>query len=105
MDYPKRSSHFAHKFSRLLFKSCAAQDIGHHAVLLLVHIVHTEDAARYQRPVRFGISQLLETLGFSSERQLRQARDKAIAAGWLAGLRTGFGSLRWSLLRFDSGTG
>ncbi|QDT06892.1 hypothetical protein K227x_53150 [Rubripirellula lacrimiformis] len=81
--YPKRSSHWAHKLTRLLFKSCAAQDIGHHAVCLVTHIAHTEDAARYQGPVRFWNSQLMEVLGFNSPKQLTAARDKAIQAGWL----------------------
>lgn len=82
MDYPRRDSFFAHRFCRLVFKSCIAQDIGQHAALLLCHIAHTEDAARYSGPVRFWNSQLQETLGLSPA-ALRKARDKAIAAGWL----------------------
>lgn len=81
--YPKRSSHFAHKVTRLLFKSCAAQDIGRDAVLLIVNIAHTEDAARYCGPVRFWNSQLVETMGFSGANQLNDARRRAIDAGWL----------------------
>lgn len=81
--YPKRTSHFAHKLTRLLFKSCAAQDIGRDACLLVVHIAHTEDAARYCGPVRFWNSQLVETMGFSGNKKLGEARDKAVAAGWL----------------------
>lgn len=81
--YPPRSSHFAHKTTRLLLKSCACQSIGHHAALLVIHICHTEDAARYQGPVRFWNSQLMETLGFTSPKQLADARRKAIESGWL----------------------
>lgn len=87
--YPQRPSHFAHKATRLLFKSCAAQEIGHHAVLLVIHIVHTEDAARYQNAVRFWNSQLMETLGFKSPKQLTEARRRAIDAGWLKYERDG----------------
>ena len=68
-DYPssrKHSGHFSHKYVRLLAKSCAAQDIGHHAVLLCVFIVHTEDAARYSGPVRFWNEQLMNIMGFRS---------------------------------------
>ncbi len=45
MDYPKssRGKFFAHKFVRLMMKSCAAQDMGQNAVLLCVFIAHTED--------------------------------------------------------------
>ncbi len=82
-QYPKRDSHFAHKFVRLLQKSCAAMDIGHAACLLVTYIAHTEDAARYSGPVRFWNEQLMTTLAFNSQKQLRTARDKAIEFGWL----------------------
>jgi hypothetical protein len=81
--YPSREPFYSHKFTRLLFKSCAAQSLGRDAVLLLIHIVHTEDAARYQGPVRFWNSQLNEVLGFNSPKSLNNARDKAVEAGWL----------------------
>lgn len=86
--YPNRQTHHAHKLTRLLFKGCAAQSIGHHAVCLVIHIAHTEDAARYQGPVRFWNSQLMEVLGFKSPKQLNNARDAAIKAGWLVYDRT-----------------
>ncbi len=82
-NYPKRDSHFAHRFVRVLQKSCAAQDIGQHACLLLCYISHTEDAARYSGPVRFWNSQLEQTMGYTSPKQLNNARHKAIEAGWL----------------------
>ena len=83
VTYPKRSPCYAHKLTRLIFKSCASQTIGHQAALLVIHIAHTEDAARYQGPVRFWNSQLSETLGFKSPKQLNSARNAAIEAGWL----------------------
>jgi hypothetical protein len=81
--YLTREKYFAHRLTRLLFKSCAAQSIGQDAVLLIIHIVHTEDAARYQGPVRFWNSQLNEVLGFRSPKSLNNARSKAVNAGWL----------------------
>lgn len=87
--YPtNRKSHYAHRITRVLFKSCAALDIGHHAVHLIIHVAHTEDAARYRGPVRFWNSQLLSTLGLSSPKQLNAARQKAIDAGWLVYARS-----------------
>lgn len=82
--YPAdRPRFFAHRFVRVLHKSCAGQDIGLEACYLLCIIAHTEDAARYSGPVRFWNSQLAETMGFRSPKQLNAARDKAIKAGWL----------------------
>jgi hypothetical protein len=86
MNYPKRESFFAHKFVRLLTKSCAAQDIGLNAFALLCVIVHQEDAARYCGPVRFWNEQLMSTLSLSP-RALRDAREKAIKFGWLTYFR------------------
>ena len=51
--------------------------------MLVIHIAHTEDAARYQGPVRFWNSQLSEVLGFKSPKQLNEARRHAIESGWL----------------------
>ena len=85
-EYPKREPFFAHKFVRLLTKSCAAQDIGLNAFSLLCVIVHQEDSARYCGPVRFWNEQLMSTLSLSP-RALREARDKAIQFGWLVYFR------------------
>jgi hypothetical protein len=82
MNYPKREPFFAHKFVRLLTKSCAAQDIGLNAFALLCVIAHQEDSARYCGPVRFWNEQLMSTLSLSP-RALRDARDKAVQFGWL----------------------
>ncbi len=83
MSYPNREPFYAHKLTRLLFKSCAAQSLGQDAVLLVIHIAHTEDAAKYQGPVRFWNSQLNEVLGFRSPKSLNNARHRAIEGGWL----------------------
>ena len=80
---PKRDPFFAHKLVRLLFKTCATLEIGEQAVLLIIHIAHTEDAIRYSKPVSFWNSQLDSVLGFRSPKQLNAARQRAIDAGWL----------------------
>lgn len=89
MNYPKREPFFAHKFVRLLTKSCAAQDIGLNAFALLCVIVHQEDSARYSGPVRFWNEQLMNVLGFKSPKQLNDCRAKAIKCGWLYYDRSG----------------
>jgi hypothetical protein len=81
--YPKREKFHAMKLTRLLLKSCAAQTIGRDACLLVAYIASTEDAARYQYPVKFWNSQLDNVLGFKSRKQLTDARKAAIDAGWL----------------------
>lgn len=89
MNYPKREPFFAHKFVRLLTKSCAAQDIGLNAFALLCVIAHQEDSARYSGPVRFWNEQLMNVLGFKSPKQLNDCRAKAIQFGWLGYERSG----------------
>ena len=86
VEYPKREPFFAHKFVRMLTKSCAAQDIGLNAFALLCVIAHQEDSARYCGPVRFWNEQLMSTLALSP-RALREARDKAVKFGWLTYFR------------------
>ncbi|MGE0755719.1 MAG: phage replication protein [Pirellulaceae bacterium] len=88
-DYPRREPYYAHRYVRILHKSCAAQDIGQAACYLCCVIVHTEDAARFAGPARFWNSQLMETMGFSSPKQLDTARDRAVARGWLHYSRAG----------------
>lgn len=87
--YPERTRFFAHRFVRVLHKSCAAQDIGPAACYLCCIIAHTEDAGRYAGPARFWRAQLMETLGFKSPKQLCIARQKAIDAGWLVYFQAG----------------
>lgn len=89
MNYPPREQFFAHRFVRLLLKSCAALDIGQPACLLTVFIAHQEDSARYRGPVRFWNQQLMNCMGFKSPKQLVEARQKAIDAGWLHYERAG----------------
>lgn len=81
--YPQRPSHFAHKFTRLIYKTCLAQEIGRDACFMLVMIAHTEDASHYSRPVTFYNKSLMDVCGFNSEKQLINNRNKAIQAGWL----------------------
>ena len=99
-DYPDRSSHHAHRLTRLLFKSAACQDIGVNATLLVIHIAHTEDAVRYQYPVRFWNGQLMSLFGWTSPKQLNDARSRAVAAGWLHYERVGTRSVGryWTLI-------
>lgn len=87
--YPKREQFFAHKFVRLLTKSCAAQDIGLNAFALLCVVAHQEDSARYSGAVRFWNEQLMNVLGFKSPKQLNDCRSKAVEFGWLNYERTG----------------
>ena len=81
--YPRRPSHFAHKFCRILMRCCVAQDIGPDAAYMLTQIVHTEDAAHYRRPIRFFNDQLVAACGFANVKALQRSRDKAVASGWL----------------------
>lgn len=87
--YPAREKFFAHRYVRVLHKSCAAQDIGPAACYLCCIIAHTEDAARYAGPARFWNSQLSETMGFRSPQQLVRERQRAVDAGWLVYERDG----------------
>ena len=81
--YPKRPPYFAQKAIRLLVKTCAAQEIGQAATLLVVTVATTEDAARYRRAVTFYNDQILPLLGLRKWDALEKARKSAIASGWL----------------------
>lgn len=81
--YPKRPSHFAHKFVRRLAKSAAAQEIGPEACWLLTVIAHQEDAVHYRRAVTWYEGQLMPLVGLNCRRTLARVRQKAIDAGWL----------------------
>ena len=81
--YPPRPSHFAHRYTRLLTKTCAAQEIGHVAFVLCVTIVHQEDAKRYKGPVTYFNEQLMPLVGVAKWEALDKARKRAVAAGWL----------------------
>lgn len=81
--YPERPKFFAHRFCRLLIKSCAAQEIGAEGCWLLTVIAHTEDAKHYKGPVTFWNEQLMPLCAFGSRATLTRARNKAIESGWL----------------------
>ena len=80
--YPQRPRFFAQKVTRLLIKTCAAQEMGQAATLLVITVAATEDAARYRRAVTFYNDQLLPLLGLRKWDALDKARKSAIAAGW-----------------------
>ena len=82
-EYPSRSSHFAHRFCRLLAKAAVAQEIGPEACWLLTVIAHQEDAKRYAGPVSFWNEQLMPLCGFTSPGRLIRQRTRAVEAGWL----------------------
>jgi hypothetical protein len=82
--YPKRPPYFAHRFCRLLMKTCAANIIGTDGCYLLCLIAHTEDSRRYKPPgVTFWNEQLVPITGFGSVDKLHRVRAHAVAAGWL----------------------
>lgn len=82
-DYPQRAPYFAHRYCRLLTKTCAAQDIGHIAFVLCVTVAHQEDAKRYRGPVTFFNEQLMPLIGVTKWEALDSARRRAVEAGWL----------------------
>jgi hypothetical protein len=79
----KREAYFANKVIRLLFVSGQNLAIGNHAVQLVVFVAITEDAIRYKEPARFWNEQLYHVLGLRSPKQLSNARNRAMMAGWL----------------------
>lgn len=82
-EYPERDSFFAHEVVRLLSKTCAAQQIGPAATLLVAFVAHTEDAIRYSAPPTFYNDQWLPILGLRKWDSLDRARRAAIESGWL----------------------
>lgn len=83
MDYPKRPQLFALRFTRIVCRSCAAQEISGDGVALLVAVAHVEDSKRYTGAVTFWNDQLLPILGLRSWSALERVRNRCIAAGWL----------------------
>ncbi len=81
--YPKRQAYFAHRYCRLLTKTCAAQEIGHVAFVLCVTVAHQEDAKHYTGAVTFFNEQLMALVGVSKWESLSRARERAVKAGWL----------------------
>ncbi len=81
--YPQREAFFANRYTRLLFKTCAAQTMGLDGVLLCVCIAMVEDSKRYSAPVTFHNDPLLQILGFAKWERLDRARCIARDFGWL----------------------
>lgn len=81
--YPKREAFFAHRYCRLLVKTCAANIIGAEGCWLLTNIALLEDAKRYTGPVSFWNGQLFPLVGLSNEWALHRLRLKCVAARWL----------------------
>ena len=82
-EYPKRPSHYAHRYCRLLAKTCAAQEIGPTAFVLCVTVAMLEDSKRYTAPVTFYNDQLIPLIGVKKWDALDHARRQAAEAGWL----------------------
>lgn len=83
MTYPQRDRFFAQRVTRLLAKTCAAQQIGAEAALLVTFIAATEDAKRYRGPVTFYNEQLMPLIGTRRWHTFDAARRRAVEAGWL----------------------
>ena len=82
-EYPQGRKFFAHRYIRLLTKTCAAQEIGHIAFCLCVTVAHQEDAKRYKGAVTYYNGQLLPLVGVDRWETLDHARARAMDAGWL----------------------
>lgn len=81
--YPKRPKCFGYRVVRMLFKTCAAQDIGIDACWLVASIAMTEDAKHYSGAVTYFNDQLQAILGFRKWERLDQARQAAVKGRWL----------------------
>ena len=75
--YPKREPFFAHRYCRLLAKTCAAQDMGPTATLLCMIVAHQEDSCRYTKPITYHTGQLMMLLGINDPETLRKSRSSA----------------------------
>jgi len=83
-EYPKRPSHYAHRYCRLLAKTCAANEITTLGCWLCTVIAHLEDSRRYTGPISFYNEQLAPLLGVKKWETLERARRLAVDHGWLA---------------------
>ncbi|QDV56391.1 hypothetical protein [Rosistilla oblonga] len=81
--YPTRPRFFAHRFVRLLAKSGAANELGVNVCWMLTTIAMLEDSKRYRSHVTFYNEQLMGLCAFGGRKRLVEARDRAVAAGWL----------------------
>lgn len=82
-DYPERPRFFAHRFTRLVAKSCLANFAGPEVCWMLAVIVHQEDAKGYRGAVSYFNEQLLPLVGLGSVDAMARVRSKAVASGWL----------------------
>lgn len=82
-SYPKRPRFFALKFCRLLWKACAANELGPDVCWMLAGIAMTEDARGYRSPVTYFNEQLFAVCGYGSVDAMARARQKAVVSGWL----------------------
>ncbi len=82
-SYPSRPAYFACRFVRLLFKVCAAGEVGGQGVALLTCVAMTEDARRYKSAPLFFCAQLEAAGGFGSRDSFERVRRACIDAGWL----------------------
>lgn len=80
--YPKRESHYAHRFCRTMTKAAAAMELGTDVCWFLTVIAHQEDVKRY-KPVNYWNEQLMALVGVKSVDKLIRMRNAAVAAGWL----------------------
>ena len=80
--YPKRESHFAHRFCRTMTKAAVVMELGTDVCWFLTVIAHQEDVKRY-RPVNYWNEQLMALVGAKSVDKLIRMRNAAVAAGWL----------------------
>lgn len=82
-SYPKRPKFFSHKFCRIMWKCCLANEIGNDVCWLLAGIVMTEDAKGYRSAVTYFNEQLCTVAGYTSVDAMCRARARAIKSGWL----------------------
>ena len=84
VKYQDRPSYYFVKFIQELLSRSVASQMGLEVFALLVVIGQREDKSRYSGPVGYWNGQLMEQLGFKSPKQLNNARDAAIKAGYLS---------------------
>ena len=82
-EYPSRPRYFAHRYCRLLAKTCAAQDIGSDGCWMLAVIALLEDSKRYSDAVTFYNGPLMTVTGFTREHTMIVVRRRAVESGWL----------------------
>ncbi len=79
----KRGGIYALRYTRLLAKSGAGEDIGPVAMALCCIVAAYQDVKRHKGPATFFNVVIMGMLGVSKWETLNKARDKAVSAGWL----------------------